>query len=85
MGENLEARGGIEPPHRAFAELGLTTWLPRRSQGEADVANNPGGVQVRKTISLTVVSHPAQAEEGEGVKEGEESDVGSGGCESPFW
>ena len=25
----LEARAGIEPAHRAFAELGLTTWLPR--------------------------------------------------------
>ena len=30
-GLNLEARGGIEPPDRAFAELGLTTWLPRHS------------------------------------------------------
>jgi hypothetical protein len=28
-GERLEARAGIEPAHRAFAELGLTTWLPR--------------------------------------------------------
>ena len=28
-GEKLEARAGIEPAHRAFAELGLTTWLPR--------------------------------------------------------
>ena len=26
---SLEARDGIEPSHRAFAELGLTTWLPR--------------------------------------------------------
>ncbi len=26
---SLEARAGIEPAHRAFAELGLTTWLPR--------------------------------------------------------
>jgi|GEM_PF-4799273 hypothetical protein len=25
----MEARVGIEPTHRAFAELGLTTWLPR--------------------------------------------------------
>ncbi len=25
-----EARVGIEPTHRAFAEPGLTTWLPRR-------------------------------------------------------
>ena len=28
-GQKLEARAGIEPAHRAFAELGLTTWLPR--------------------------------------------------------
>jgi hypothetical protein len=34
----LEARDGIEPSHRAFAELGLTTWLPRRNQESADVA-----------------------------------------------
>ena len=25
-----EAEGGIEPPNRGFADLGLTTWLPRR-------------------------------------------------------
>ena len=26
----LEARGGIEPPDKGFADLCLTTWLPRR-------------------------------------------------------
>lgn len=26
----LEARVGIEPTHKAFAEPRLTTWLPRR-------------------------------------------------------
>ena len=28
--QNLEARVGIEPTHKAFAEPCLTTWLPRR-------------------------------------------------------
>ena len=28
---NVEARVGIEPTHRGFAALGLTTWLPRRT------------------------------------------------------
>ena len=28
----LEARGGIEPPSKGFADLCLTTWLPRRGE-----------------------------------------------------
>ena len=28
--KRLEARGGIEPPNKGFADLCLTTWLPRR-------------------------------------------------------
>ena len=27
--KGLEARGGIEPPNKGFADLCLTTWLPR--------------------------------------------------------
>src|SRR2546425_216269 len=27
---SLEARGGFEPPHKGFADLSLTTWVPRR-------------------------------------------------------
>jgi hypothetical protein len=27
--ERLEARAGIEPAHKGFADLSLTTWVPR--------------------------------------------------------
>ena len=26
----MEARDGIEPSHKGFADLSLTTWVPRR-------------------------------------------------------
>jgi hypothetical protein len=28
--ESMEARVGIEPTHKGFADLSLTTWVPRR-------------------------------------------------------
>jgi hypothetical protein len=39
----LEARAGIEPAHRGFADLGLTTWLPRpeRADEQAGVHRSP--------------------------------------------
>ena len=46
--ENLEARAGIEPAHRAFAELGLTTWLPRPNSRRAHVAEKKSVPQVPK-------------------------------------
>lgn len=45
----LEARAGIEPAHRAFAELGLTTWLPRHEYEEADVAGKKSAPQELKS------------------------------------
>ena len=32
-GLKLEARVGIEPTNKGFADLGLTTWLPRLYNG----------------------------------------------------
>jgi hypothetical protein len=32
MAENVEARDGIEPPNKGFADLSLTVWVPRKEQ-----------------------------------------------------
>ena len=47
---DLEARAGIEPAHRAFAELGLTTWLPRQTSRGADVAGKKTSRKRRNKI-----------------------------------
>jgi hypothetical protein len=33
----LEARVGIEPTNKGFADLGLTTWLPRPVVTDANI------------------------------------------------
>ncbi len=35
--ERLEARVGIEPTHKGFADLSLTTWVPRLAQSSARI------------------------------------------------
>ncbi len=44
LAKNLEARGGIEPPNKGFADLCLTTWLPRRLEGSFETYHSrPAG------------------------------------------
>ena len=37
----LEARAGIEPAHKGFADLSLTTWVPRLGLPASWVADRP--------------------------------------------
>ncbi len=39
--KNLEARGRIELPHKGFADLSLTTWVPRREGWSGKRDSNP--------------------------------------------
>jgi hypothetical protein len=39
--KKLEARAGIEPAHKGFADLSLTTWVPRLGLPASSVANRP--------------------------------------------
>ena len=38
---SVEARVGIEPTNKGFADLCLTTWLPRQDTEEAGSHRNP--------------------------------------------
>ena len=53
----LEARAGIEPAHRGFADLGLTTWQPRLEQGRARCRkkNRAASTEIRVMSSRRVV------------------------------
>ena len=37
----MEARVGIEPTHKGFADLSLTTWVPRPERQKAPAAHTP--------------------------------------------
>ena len=40
----LEARGGIEPPNKGFADLCLTAWLPRLETTRVSIYGITGNI-----------------------------------------
>ena len=38
----MEARDGIEPSHKGFADLSLTTWVPRRTAMNRNIGAGNG-------------------------------------------
>ena len=51
----LEARVGIEPTHKAFAEPCLTTWLPRRSAALRKLYHFRYGASIYSAIYLRAI------------------------------
>src|ERR1019366_9735867 len=54
--EDLEARVGIEPTHKGFADLSLTTWVPRLEDGDA---KNPRARRGRQILERETGFEPA--------------------------
>jgi hypothetical protein len=43
----LEARAGIEPAHKGFADLSLTTWVPRLTAHTLQLAMQDSQIDLR--------------------------------------
>src|SRR5579864_8347432 len=56
MGKMLEARVGIEPTHKGFADLSLTTWVPRPDLRTKEFTR---GEQVNKNLERETGFEPA--------------------------
>jgi hypothetical protein len=54
--KKLEARVGIEPTHKGFADLSLTTWVPRLEDGDA---KNPRAWRGRQILERETGFEPA--------------------------
>jgi hypothetical protein len=49
--KGLEARAGIEPAHKGFADLSLTTWVPRLGLPASWVADRPKPLSTQRKSS----------------------------------
>jgi hypothetical protein len=64
----LEARVGIEPTHKGFADLSLTTWVPRPilvwSEGREGETNHPDVNYTVRTEPATMIRSALPSEDG---------------------